>query len=113
MKHKTPIVLEKDYMQIDIPLPPSTDQVKQYTQKVETSAIRKEREKTPKFLCSSLWISENEVGSFHKNAVYANQRMQTPSKSTRSNFIMSSNQEMRTMDKNSLVVEKDQMQTNI
>ncbi|OIT39198.1 hypothetical protein A4A49_22557, partial [Nicotiana attenuata] len=113
MKHKKHIVLEKDYMQIDIPLPPSTDQVKQYTQKVETGAIRKEREQVPRSLCFSLGISENEVGSFDKNAIYANQHIQTPSKSTRSNFTMSSNQEMRTMDKNSLVLKKEHMQTNI
>ncbi|XP_019253815.1 PREDICTED: uncharacterized protein LOC109232499 [Nicotiana attenuata] len=34
---KDSIVLEKEYMQIDSPLPPSTDQIKQYTQKVEAS----------------------------------------------------------------------------
>ncbi|OIT40412.1 hypothetical protein A4A49_15796 [Nicotiana attenuata] len=56
MKHKKHIVLEKDYMQIDISLPPSTDQVKQYTQKVETGAIRKEREQVPRSLWSSLGI---------------------------------------------------------
>ncbi|XP_019240838.1 PREDICTED: uncharacterized protein LOC109220825 [Nicotiana attenuata] len=91
MIHKNSIVLEKEYMQIDIPLPPSTDQVKQYTQKVEASSIGKGREQTPRSLCSSSGIS----------------------KSTRSNFTMSSNQEMRTMDKNSLVLEKEHMQTNI
>ncbi|XP_016500811.1 uncharacterized protein LOC107819238 [Nicotiana tabacum] len=89
--HKNSIVLEKEYMQIDIPLPPSTDQVKQYNQKVEASSIRKGREQTPRSLCSSLGIS----------------------KSTRSNFTMSCNQEMRTMDKNSLVLEKEHMQSNI
>nr|XP_033514314.1 uncharacterized protein LOC104105152 isoform X2 [Nicotiana tomentosiformis] len=89
--HKNSIVLEKEYMQIDIPLLPSTDQVKQYTQKVEASSIGKGREQTPRSLCSSLGIS----------------------KSTRSNFTMSCNQEMRTMDKNSLVLEKEHMQTNI
>ncbi|XP_060170527.1 uncharacterized protein LOC132601465 [Lycium barbarum] len=37
MIHKNSIVLEKEYTQTNCPLPPSTDQVKQYTQKVETS----------------------------------------------------------------------------
>nr|XP_009798798.1 PREDICTED: uncharacterized protein LOC104244966 isoform X4 [Nicotiana sylvestris] len=78
---KDSIVLEKEYMQIDSPLPPSTDQIKQYTQKIEA---RKGREQTPRSSCSSLGIS----------------------KCTRSNFTISSNQEMRTMDKNSLVLEK-------
>nr|XP_009769101.1 PREDICTED: uncharacterized protein LOC104220010 isoform X1 [Nicotiana sylvestris]XP_009769102.1 PREDICTED: uncharacterized protein LOC104220010 isoform X1 [Nicotiana sylvestris] len=89
--HKNSIVLEKEYIRTDIPLPPSTDQVKQYTQKVEASSIGKGREQTPRSLCSSLGIS----------------------KSTRSNFTMPCNQEMRTMNKNSLVLEKEHMQTNI
>ncbi|XP_060172391.1 uncharacterized protein LOC132603383 [Lycium barbarum] len=38
MIHKNSMVLEKEYMQFDSPLPPSADQVKQYTQKVEISA---------------------------------------------------------------------------
>ncbi|XP_075110539.1 uncharacterized protein LOC107771540 [Nicotiana tabacum] len=91
MMHKKSIVLEKEYMQTDIPLPPSTDQVKQYTQKVEASSIGKGQEQTPRSLCSSLEIS----------------------KSTRSNFSMSCNQEMQKMNKNSLVLEKEYMQTNI
>ncbi|XP_016436702.1 uncharacterized protein LOC107762824 [Nicotiana tabacum] len=89
--HKNSIVLEKEYIRTDIPLPPSIDQVKQYTQKVEASSIGKGREQTPRSLCSSLGIS----------------------KSTRSNFTMPCNQEMRTMNKNSLVLEKEHMQTNI
>ncbi|XP_016449375.1 uncharacterized protein LOC107774382 isoform X2 [Nicotiana tabacum] len=88
MIHKDSIVLEKEYMLIDIPLPPFTNQIKQYTQKVEA---RKGWEKTPRSSCSSLGIS----------------------KSTRSNFTISSNQEIRTMDKNSLVLEKEHMQANI
>ncbi|XP_070043495.1 uncharacterized protein LOC142178569 isoform X2 [Nicotiana tabacum] len=107
MIDKNFIVLEKEHMQIDIPLPPSTHQVKQYIQKVEASSIGMGREPTPRSLCSSLGISKNEVG------IYPNQRTQTSSKSTRSNFTMSSDQEMRTMDKNSLVLEKEHMQTNI
>ncbi|XP_059311846.1 uncharacterized protein LOC132063354 [Lycium ferocissimum] len=67
----------------------------------------------PRSLCSSVGASENEVESLHKSALYVNQPMQTPSKSTRSNLTMSSNQEMRTMDKNSSVLEKKHMKTNI
>ncbi|XP_060211324.1 uncharacterized protein LOC132638479 [Lycium barbarum] len=47
---------------------------------------------------------QNEAESFHKNAIYANQRMHTPSKSTRSNSAT---------DKNPLILEKEHMQTNI
>ncbi|XP_060175511.1 uncharacterized protein LOC132606160 isoform X1 [Lycium barbarum] len=112
MIHKNSMVLEigysfsKGYT--------STDQVKQ-CKKVETSpgAIGMGREQTPRSLCSSLGVSENEMESFHENARYANQRMQTPSKITRSNSTMSPSQRMRIMDKNPMVLEKEHVQTNI
>ncbi|XP_060188736.1 uncharacterized protein LOC132617689 isoform X1 [Lycium barbarum] len=92
----------------------STDQVKQ-CKKVETSpgAIGMGREQTPRSLWSSLGVSENEMESFHKNARYANQHMQTPSKITRSNSTMSPSQRMRIMDKHPMVLEKEHVQTNI
>ncbi|XP_059288751.1 uncharacterized protein LOC132042149 isoform X2 [Lycium ferocissimum] len=111
--HKNSTVLDKEYMQVDSLLPPSTDQVNQCTQKFETSSIGKGREKTPSSLCSSLGVSENEMEPFHQSVIYANQHMHTPSKTTRSYPAMSSGQGMRPMDKNPLILEKEHMQTDI
>ncbi|KAH0657059.1 hypothetical protein KY285_031941 [Solanum tuberosum] len=82
--HKKSIALEKENMQINTPTLASTHQVKQYTQKVEKT--------------------------LNKSTLYANQKMQTPSKSTRMNFTTSSSQEMQTIDR--LVLQKEDMQTN-
>ncbi|KAH0633140.1 hypothetical protein KY284_035926 [Solanum tuberosum] len=79
--HKNALTLEKENMIINIPSPACTNQVKQYTQQVKTSVIGKGLEKR----------SETAMSS----------------QSTRSNSTMSSSQEMRIMDKNSLICEED------
>ncbi|WMV38457.1 hypothetical protein MTR67_031842 [Solanum verrucosum] len=86
--HKNALTLEKENMKSSIPSPACTNQVKQYTQEVKTSpgVIGKGLEKR----------SEVEMSS----------------QGTRSNSTMSSNQEMRTMDKNPLICE-EAMQINI
>lgn len=38
--HNNFVVRDKEYMQLDTPFSPSTNHVKQYTQKVETSTFR-------------------------------------------------------------------------
>jgi len=53
--------------------------------------------------------SESEVENINKSALYANQHIKTPSKSTRANLTMSSSQEMQRMDK--MILEKEDMQT--
>uniref|UniRef100_M1DH37 Uncharacterized protein n=1 Tax=Solanum tuberosum TaxID=4113 RepID=M1DH37_SOLTU len=85
--HKNSLALEKENMKINIPSPTCTNQVKQYTKEVETSATRKGIEKRTESTMSS--------------------------KSTRSNTTKSSSQEMRKMDRNPLVSENDDMQINI
>ncbi|KAG5574211.1 hypothetical protein H5410_054345 [Solanum commersonii] len=55
--------------------------------------------------------SESEVENINKSALYANQHIETPSKSTRANLTMSSSQEMQRMDK--MILEKEDMQTNV
>lgn len=108
--HKKSIALEKENMQINTPTLASTHQVKQYTQKVEKSATGKKLEERHGSLNSSLGVSEYDVGALNKSTLYANQKMQTPSKSTRMNFTTSSSQEMQTIDR--LVLQKEDMQTN-
>ncbi|KAH0698096.1 hypothetical protein KY289_015578, partial [Solanum tuberosum] len=54
--------------------------------------------------------SDSDVGCINKSALYANQHLKTPSKSTRANSTMSSSQEMQRMDK--MILEKENMQTN-
>ncbi|KAH0650206.1 hypothetical protein KY284_030118 [Solanum tuberosum] len=82
--HKKFIALEKENMQINTLTLASTHQVKQYTQKVEKT--------------------------LNKSTIYANQKMQTPSKRTRINCTTSSSQQMQTIDR--LVLQKEDMQTN-
>ncbi|OIT25773.1 hypothetical protein A4A49_53221 [Nicotiana attenuata] len=57
--------------------------------------------------------SENEERSFHQNAHYASQSMSRPSKSTRLDSTVFAAQGLRTKNINSLVHEKENMQTNI
>ncbi|KAH0655355.1 hypothetical protein KY285_030237 [Solanum tuberosum] len=54
--------------------------------------------------------SDSEVGCINKSALYANQHIKTPSKSTRANSTMSSSQEMQRTDK--MILEIEDMQTN-
>ncbi|KAG5584868.1 hypothetical protein H5410_045302 [Solanum commersonii] len=85
--HKNSLDLEKENMKINISSPTCTNQVKQYTKEVETSATGKGIDKR----------SESTMSS----------------KSTGSNTTKSSSQEMQKMDKNPLVSEKDDKQINI
>ncbi|XP_059289175.1 uncharacterized protein LOC132042661 [Lycium ferocissimum] len=82
----------------NISFSPSTDQVMQYNQTVETSPVVKGRGLGLKSMCR-LQALGNEVGSFHK--------------STRSDSTMSIDQGIRPMNKNPLILEKWHMQTNI
>ncbi|KAH0765230.1 hypothetical protein KY285_001101 [Solanum tuberosum] len=84
---KSSLDLEKVNMKINIPSTTCTNQVKQYTKEVETSATGKGIEQR----------SESTMSS----------------KSTRSNTTKSSSQEMQKMDRNPLVSEKDDKQINI
>ncbi|WMV08298.1 hypothetical protein MTR67_001683 [Solanum verrucosum] len=54
--------------------------------------------------------SDSEVECINKSALYANQHIKTPSKSTRVNSTMSSSKEMQRMEK--MILEKEDMQTN-
>uniref|UniRef100_M1CZ03 Protein kinase-coding resistance protein n=1 Tax=Solanum tuberosum TaxID=4113 RepID=M1CZ03_SOLTU len=54
--------------------------------------------------------SDSDVGCINKSALYANQHIKTPSKSTRANSTMSSSQEMQRTDK--MILEIEDMQTN-
>ncbi|KAG5615956.1 hypothetical protein H5410_015780, partial [Solanum commersonii] len=103
MMHKNSMALEKENMQINTSSP-ITNQVKKYTQEVETK-------KRTRSLSSSLGISEYEVGSFNKSADFDNQHMETPSKCTKLSSDMSSNHEIQKMKK--IVLEKEDMQTNV
>uniref|UniRef100_M1BUD7 Uncharacterized protein n=1 Tax=Solanum tuberosum TaxID=4113 RepID=M1BUD7_SOLTU len=109
--HKNLMAFEKENIQINTSSPTFTNQVKKYTQEVETlgpGAIGKGLEKRTGSLSSSLGISEYEVGAFNKSAIFAND---TPTKCTKSSSTMSSSQEMQKMKK--LVLEKEDMQTNV
>ncbi|KAH0761575.1 hypothetical protein KY290_017648 [Solanum tuberosum] len=80
MMHKNFMAFEKENIQINTSSPTSTNQVKKYTQEVETmgpGAIGKGQEKRIGSLSSSLGISEYEVGSFNQSTVFAND---TPTK---------------------------------
>ncbi|KAH0657955.1 hypothetical protein KY289_026703 [Solanum tuberosum] len=77
--HKNSLALEKENMKINIPSPTCTNQVKQYTKKVETNA-----------------------GATGKGIEQRSESTMS-SKSTRSNTTKSSSQEMRKMDRNPLV----------
>ncbi|KAG5628984.1 hypothetical protein H5410_000701, partial [Solanum commersonii] len=110
MMHKNSMAHEKENMQINT-ASPMTNQVKKYTQEVETSATGKGLEKRTRSLSSSLGSDEHELGSFNKSAVFYNQHMQTPSKCTKLSSNMFSNQEVQNMKK--LVLQKENMQTNV
>nr|XP_009801296.1 PREDICTED: uncharacterized protein LOC104247059 isoform X1 [Nicotiana sylvestris]XP_009801297.1 PREDICTED: uncharacterized protein LOC104247059 isoform X2 [Nicotiana sylvestris]XP_009801298.1 PREDICTED: uncharacterized protein LOC104247059 isoform X2 [Nicotiana sylvestris] len=111
---KIPSVLEKDHMQTDVSFSPSTDKVIQSPQSVEPSAIGmgRGRGRELKSLTSSK-VSENKVGSFHHNALYASQGMPRTSNSTKSNYTMFAAQEMRTTNVTPSVHEKKHVQTDI
>ncbi|XP_059288280.1 uncharacterized protein LOC132041598 [Lycium ferocissimum] len=64
MIHKNSMVLEKEYMQTDSPLLQSTDQFKQSTQKVETSAIGIGRRQGLK---NSTMSTCQGMGTIHEN----------------------------------------------
>ncbi|XP_060204342.1 uncharacterized protein LOC132632434 [Lycium barbarum] len=66
MIHNNSMVLEKKYMQFDGPLPPSVDQVKQYTQKVEISAPGMGRGQSLK---NSTVSASQGMGMIHKNSM--------------------------------------------
>ncbi|XP_060196238.1 uncharacterized protein LOC132625634 [Lycium barbarum] len=66
MIYKNSMVLEKEYMQFDSPLPPSADQVKQYTQKVEISAPGMGRGQGLK---NSTVSPSQGMGMIHKNSM--------------------------------------------
>ncbi|KAG5589999.1 hypothetical protein H5410_040513 [Solanum commersonii] len=96
--HKNSMAPEKENMQINT-ASPMTNQVKKYTQEVETSATGKGLEKRTRSLSFSLGSDEHELGSFNKSAVFDNRHMQTPSKCTKLSSNMSSNQEVQNMKK--------------
>ncbi|KAK6794138.1 hypothetical protein RDI58_007591 [Solanum bulbocastanum] len=111
MMHKNFMAFEKENIQINTSSPTSTNQVKKYTQEVETmgpGTIGKGLEKRTGPLSSSLGISKYEVGSFNKSAIFA---YDTPTKCTKSSSTMSSSQEMQKVK--NLVLEKEDMQTNV
>ncbi|XP_060203294.1 uncharacterized protein LOC132631652 isoform X2 [Lycium barbarum] len=110
--NKNSLVHEKEHMQTEISISPSTDQVMKSTQTVETSALGKERERGPRSMCS-FEVSENEAGSFHQNAHYASQSMSRPFNITRSNSTIVAGQGLRTANKNPYVHDKEHMQTDI
>ncbi|KAG5590047.1 hypothetical protein H5410_040561 [Solanum commersonii] len=94
MMHKNSMDFEKENMQINTFSPTSTNQVKKYTQEIETmgpGAIKKGLEKRTESLSSTLGISKYEVGSFNKSVVCANV---TPTKCTKSSSTMPSSHEM-------------------
>ncbi|WMV09274.1 hypothetical protein MTR67_002659 [Solanum verrucosum] len=84
---KNSLDIEKENMKINIPSPTCTNQVKQYTKEVETSASGK--------------------------GIHQRYGSTLSSKSTRSNTTKCSSQEMQKMDRNPLVSEKDDKQINI
>ncbi|KAG5619761.1 hypothetical protein H5410_004979, partial [Solanum commersonii] len=91
-----------------------TNQVKKYTQEVETMSpggTGKGLEKRTRSLSFSLGSDEHELGSFNKSVVFDNRHMQTPSKCTKLSSNMSSNQDMQNMKK--LVLQKENMQNNV
>ncbi|KAG5572929.1 hypothetical protein H5410_062695, partial [Solanum commersonii] len=113
MMHKNSMAPEKENMQINTSSH-ITNQVKKYTQEVETMSpcvIGKGQEKRTRSSSFSLGISEYEVGSFNKSADFDNQHMETPSKCTKLSSNMFSNHEIQKMKK--IVLEKEDMQTNV
>nr|XP_016473422.1 PREDICTED: uncharacterized protein LOC107795295 isoform X2 [Nicotiana tabacum] len=105
--NKKPLVFEKGHMQTNIPSFSSTDNIMHYIQKNSASALGKGRKQELRSMCS-LEESENEERSFHQNTHYNCQSMSRPSKST-----LSAAQELRTVNKNPLVHDKENMQTDI
>ncbi|XP_070031024.1 uncharacterized protein [Nicotiana tomentosiformis] len=105
--NKNSLVLKKGHVQTDIPSFSSIDDVMQYIQQNSMSAPGKGRGQELRSMCS-LEEYENEERSFHQNAHYASQSMSRPSKST-----MFAAQGLRTMNKNPLVHDKENMKTNI
>lgn len=93
MIHKISMASEKENMQMNSSSPASTIQVRERIQEIEPR------------------ISKCEVGSFDKSVVFADQRMQAPSKSTKLSSTMSSSQEIQRMKK--LVLKKEDMQINV
>ncbi|XP_070031004.1 uncharacterized protein [Nicotiana tomentosiformis] len=110
--NKNPLVHDKENMKTNIMFSPSDDQVMQSTQKVETSTLGKGRRRELRSMCS-FEESENEERSFHHNAHYASQSMSRPSKSTRLDTTMFAAQGVQTKNKNSLVHDKENMQSDI
>ncbi|XP_070051394.1 uncharacterized protein [Nicotiana tomentosiformis] len=110
--NKNSLVLEKGDVQTDIPSFSSTDDVMQYIQQNSMSTLGKGRRRELRSMCS-FEESENEERSFHHNAHYASQSMSRPSKSTRLDTTMFSAQGVQTKNKNSLVHDKENMQTDI
>ncbi|XP_033517330.1 uncharacterized protein [Nicotiana tomentosiformis] len=110
--NKNPLVHDKENVKTNILFSPSDDQVMQSTQKVKTSTLGKGRRRELRSMCS-FEESENEERSFHHNAHYASQSMSRPSKSTRLDTTMFSAQGVQTKNKNSLVHDKENMQTDI
>ncbi|OIT31399.1 hypothetical protein A4A49_17264 [Nicotiana attenuata] len=109
--NKSPLVYDKENMHTDISFSPFVDQVMQSTQKVETSALGKGGREL-RSMCS-FEEYENEERSFHPNSHYACRSMSRPSKSARLDSIMSAAQGLRTINKNPLVHDKENMQTDI
>ncbi|KAG5572067.1 hypothetical protein H5410_061833 [Solanum commersonii] len=81
-----------------------------FKKKITLGATGKRLEQRHGSLSSSLGVSKYDVGALNKTTLYANQKMQTPSKRTRLNSTTSSSQEMQTVDR--LVLQKEDMQTN-
>lgn len=114
MIHKISMASEKENMQMNSSSPASTIQVRERIQEIEpmgSGSTGKKLEQRSESLSSSLGISKCEVGSFDKSVVFADQRMQAPSKSTKLSSTMSSSQEIQRMKK--LVLKKEDMQINV
>ncbi|XP_055827968.1 uncharacterized protein LOC129896154 [Solanum dulcamara] len=71
--HMNSMVLEKDYMQVNTPFPPSTNHVKQHTQEVEKSNFGKGQGRRHK---NSTMSSSQEMGAIQKNIIFEKEYMQ-------------------------------------
>ncbi|XP_059305259.1 uncharacterized protein LOC132056877 isoform X2 [Lycium ferocissimum] len=109
--NKNPLILEKEHMQTNVLFSPSANQVVQSTQTFEPN-IAKGKDRGLRSM-GAFGVSGNEGGSSYKSALYASQNMSRLSNSTRSASTMSTTQGLRTTNKNSLVHEKEHMQTDI
>uniref|UniRef100_M1DX22 Transposon protein, CACTA, En/Spm sub-class n=1 Tax=Solanum tuberosum TaxID=4113 RepID=M1DX22_SOLTU len=107
-KPKNSIDLEKENKQTNPSAHASTNLGKGRGQGLKSSTFSTSQGMGMKH--NNYMTSDSEVGCINKSALYANQHIKTPSKSTRANSTMSSSQEMQRMEK--MILEKEDMQTN-